>query len=60
MMNNAYQSLQGIITSYTKCTAAAEKIFQLWDIEPVMNDDSKLNIINHDMKFNITIENIYF
>lgn len=31
MMNSAYQSLQGLITSFTRSAAAAEKVFALMD-----------------------------
>jgi len=31
MMNNSYQSLQGLITSFTRSAAAAEKVFALID-----------------------------
>ena len=34
MMNNAYQSLQGLITSFTRAAAGAEKVFSLWDSIP--------------------------
>jgi len=34
MMNNAYQSLQGLITSFTRSAAGAEKVFSLWDSDP--------------------------
>lgn len=34
MMNNAYQNLQSLITSFTRSAAGAEKIFALWDSNP--------------------------
>jgi ABC-type multidrug transport system fused ATPase/permease subunit len=43
MMNNAYQSLQGLVTSFTRSAAGAEKVFSLWDsnpdIDPSKGDD---------------------
>lgn len=34
MMNNAYQNLQGLVTSFTRSAAGAEKVFSLWDSDP--------------------------
>jgi len=34
MMNNAYQNLQGLVTSFTRSAAGAEKVFSLWDSAP--------------------------
>ena len=31
MMNSSYQNLQGLITSFTRSAAGAEKIFAMWD-----------------------------
>ena len=39
MMNSAYQSLQGLITSFTRAAAGAEKVFSLWDSIPDISDD---------------------
>jgi len=59
MMNNAYQSLQGLITSFTRSAAGAEKVFSLWDsnpdIDPKQGNDISWNVDGHlqlqDMSF---------
>lgn len=47
MMNNAYQSLQGLVTSFTRSAAGAEKVFSLWDSDPDI-DPQKGNDISED------------
>lgn len=37
MLNNAYQALQGLLTSFTRAAASAEKIFSMIDLEPSVN-----------------------
>jgi ATP-binding cassette subfamily B protein len=43
LMNNSYQNLQGLVTSFTRSAAGAEKVFSLWDsipdIDPTKGDD---------------------
>ena len=34
MMNSSYQNLQGLVTSFTRSAAGAEKVFSLWDNTP--------------------------
>ncbi|CAB9498246.1 Lactococcin-G-processing and transport ATP-binding protein LagD [Seminavis robusta] len=34
MMNDAFQSLQGLITTFTRSAAGAEKVFSMWDSHP--------------------------
>lgn len=59
MMNSAYQNLQGLITSFTRSAAGAEKIFSLWDscpdIDPTVGDDISWEVEGHlrlqDVKF---------
>jgi ATP-binding cassette subfamily B protein len=45
MMNNAYQNLQGLVTSFTRSAAGAEKVFSLWDNTPDIdpNDGAAIN-----------------
>lgn len=43
-MNNAYQSLQGLITNFTRAAAGAEKVFSLWDSCPDISTHSGLPI----------------
>jgi len=51
MMNNAYQGLQGLVTSFTRSAAGAEKVFSLWDsqpdIDPNVGDDIDWNAEGH-------------
>jgi len=51
MMNNAYQGLQGLVTSFTRSAAGAEKVFSLWDsqpdIDPTVGDDIDWNAEGH-------------
>ena len=44
-MNNAYQNLQGLVTSFTRSAAGAEKVFSLWDNTPDIdpNDGAAIN-----------------
>ncbi|KAH8094979.1 ATPase [Aureococcus anophagefferens] len=39
MMNSSYQNLQGLVTSFTRSAAAAEKVFSLIDSLPDINED---------------------
>mmetsp|Transcript_25474 Transcript_25474/g.53045 ORF Transcript_25474/g.53045 Transcript_25474/m.53045 type:complete len:543 (-) Transcript_25474:286-1914(-) len=47
MMNNAYQNLQGLVTSFTRSAAGAEKVFSLWDSDPDI-DPQKGNDVPED------------
>mmetsp|Transcript_17372 Transcript_17372/g.26341 ORF Transcript_17372/g.26341 Transcript_17372/m.26341 type:complete len:955 (-) Transcript_17372:699-3563(-) len=59
MMNNAYQNLQGLITSFTRSVAGAEKVFSLWDsvpdIDPKHGDD-----ISWDVKGDLELRDVSF
>ena len=59
MMNNAYQNLQGLVTSFTRSAAGAEKIFSLWDSEP---DIDPLNgaDVNWDVRGALEFQNVKF
>jgi len=60
MMNNAYQSLQGLVTSFTRSAAGAEKVFSLWDSQPDI-DPQKGNDIDQDqVAGHIQLENVSF
>ena len=58
-MNNAYQNLQGLITSFTRSAAGAQKIFSLFDskpdIDPKKGDDISWHVMGDielkDVKF---------
>jgi ATP-binding cassette subfamily B protein len=59
MMNNAFQNLQSLITSFTRSAAGAEKVFSMWDshpdIDPSRGQDIDWNVEGHiqlkDVKF---------
>jgi ABC-type multidrug transport system fused ATPase/permease subunit len=59
MMNNAYQNLQGLITSFTRSAAGAEKIFSLYDSKPDI-DPSKGSDVSWDVKGDIELRNVKF
>lgn len=60
MMNNAYQSLQGLVTVFTRSAAGAEKVFSLWDSEPDI-DPKKGDDINPDMiEGHVRLEHVGF
>ena len=44
MMNNAYQSLQGLITNFTRSAAGAENVFAMFDTEPDINPNQGQDI----------------
>ena len=55
-MNNAYQSLQGLITSFTRSAAGAEKIFSLFDSKPDIDPNEGADI-NWDVKVRVIKSN---
>lgn len=59
MMNNAYQNLQGLITSFTRSAAGAEKVFSLYDSKPDISSTEGENI-SWDVKGDIELRNIKF
>jgi len=59
MMNNAYQNLQGLITSFTRSAAGAEKVFSLYDSIPDI-DPSAGSDISSDVKGELELKNVKF
>ena len=59
MMNNAYQNLQGLITSFTRSAAGAEKVFSLYDSRPDI-DPKKGDDISWDVNGEIELKNVKF
>jgi len=59
MMNNAYQNLQGLITSFTRSAAGAEKIFSLWDNEPDI-DPAKGSDITWPVEGHLELRDVKF
>jgi ABC-type multidrug transport system fused ATPase/permease subunit len=60
MMNDAYQNLQGLITSFTRSAAGAEKIFSLWDSEPDIDPKRGDDINVDDVRGALRLENVSF
>eukprot|EP00978_Attheya_sp_CCMP212_P011072 scaffold27023_cov49-Attheya_sp.AAC.1 len=59
LMNNAYQNLQGLVTSFTRSAAGAEKIFSLWDSEPDI-DPSKGSDVSWGVKGHMELRGVQF
>jgi ABC-type multidrug transport system fused ATPase/permease subunit len=59
LMNNAYQNLQGLITSFTRSAAGAEKVFSLWDSDPDI-DPKKGRDITWDVQGNLQLQDVTF
>ncbi|KAL3936128.1 MAG: hypothetical protein SGBAC_008483 [Bacillariaceae sp.] len=60
MMNNAYQNLQGLITSFTRSAAGAEKVFSLWDSDPDIDPQKGRDIVRDNVQGDIQLENVSF
>jgi len=60
MMNNAYQSLQGLITSFTRAAAGAEKVFALWDSIPDISDDEGKIAVDWEVEGDLHLSNVGF
>ena len=58
-MNAAYQALQGLVTSFTRSAAAAEKVFSLIDSLPDISPDDGL-AIDWDVAGKLTLEDVEF
>jgi len=59
MMNNAYQNLQGLVTSFTRSAAGAEKIFSLWESDPDI-DPKQGSEITWDVRGELELRNVKF
>ena len=59
MMNNAFQNLQSLITSFTRSAAGAEKVFSMWDSYPDIDPNQGLNI-DWNVEGHIQLKNVKF
>ena len=59
MMNAAYQALQGLVTSFTRSAAAAEKVFSLIDSLPDISPDDG-EVIDWDVDGKLSLEDVEF
>jgi ATP-binding cassette subfamily B protein len=60
MMNSAYQGLQGLITSFTRAAAGAEKVFSLWDSHPDIDPRRGQDIVESQVQGHLQMENVSF
>merc|ERR1719343_1767091 len=60
MMNNAYQSLQGLVTSFTRSAAGAEKVFSLWDSDPDIDPRKGSDIDAQNVEGHLELKNVSF
>lgn len=60
MMNNAYQNLQGLITSFTRSAAGAEKVFSLWDSDPDIDPKKGRDIVRDNVQGDLQLHNVSF
>jgi len=60
MMNNAYQSLQGLVTSFTRSAAGAEKVFSLWDSDPDIDPKKGSDIREDEVSGHLELKNVSF
>eukprot|EP00980_Cylindrotheca_fusiformis_P015134 scaffold4180_cov99-Cylindrotheca_fusiformis.AAC.15 len=60
MMNNAYQSLQGLVTNFTRSAAGAEKIFSLWDSNPDIDPTQGRDIRPEEVQGNLQLKDVTF
>ena len=59
MLNNSYQNLQGLVTSFTRSAAGAEKIFSLWDSNPDI-DPQRGHSIDWDVQGKLELKDVTF
>ena len=59
MMNSSYQNLQGLVTSFTRSAAAAEKVFSLIDSLPDINEDDGA-AVDWDVQGSLVLESVEF
>jgi ATP-binding cassette subfamily B protein len=60
MMNNAYQGLQGLITSFTRSAAGAEKIFSMWDSHPSIDPRNGQDIDPSQVDGELVLDDVSF
>lgn len=59
MMNNAYQNLQGLVTSFTRSAAGAEKVFSMWESKPDIDPNKGLDV-SWDVNGDLELCNVQF
>jgi len=59
MMNSAYQSLQGLITSFTRSAAGAENVFSMFDTEPDI-DPKKGSPVSWNVQGHLKLQDVSY
>ena len=59
MINNAYQNLQGLVTSFTRSAAGAEKVFSMWESKPDIDPNKGLDV-SWDVNGDLELCNVQF
>jgi ABC-type multidrug transport system fused ATPase/permease subunit len=60
MMNNAYQNLQGLVTSFTRSAAGAEKVFSLWDSDPDIDPQKGSDVSPDEIAGHLQLKGVSF
>lgn len=60
MMNSSYQSLQNVVTGFTRAAAAAERVFTLLDLLPDIDRKEGLPLSRDDVKGELVFKNVTF
>ena len=59
MMNSAYQSMQGLITSFTRSAAGAENVFSMFDTEPDI-DPKKGSPVSWNVQGHLKLQDVSY
>ena len=60
MMNSSYQSLQNVVTGFTRAAAAAARVFTLLDLLPDIDRKEGLPLSRDDVKGELVFKNVTF
>jgi ABC-type multidrug transport system fused ATPase/permease subunit len=60
LMNGSYQSLQGLVTTFTRSAAGAEKVFSLWDADPDIDPKKGTDINVDQVQGHLQLQNVKF
>ena len=59
MIQTSYQSLQGVMNSFTKAAGAAQRVLSLMDSLPDIDPNSG-DLVKSDMSWSVEFENVFF
>ena len=60
MLNNAYQSLQNIVTGFTRAAAAAERVFTLLDMLPDIDNKEGVPLSRDEVRGELVLKDVTF